>query len=55
MLPKVNGDIDLLREFLLDWQKEGKVEWLLPLDSSEPSKPVVRFSHYLLKHIPWKK
>ena len=55
MLPETNGDINILQEFLLDWQKEGKVEWLLPLDPSEPSKPIVRFSHYLIKHVPWKK
>ncbi len=55
MLPKVNGDMEILKEFLLDWQKEGKIEWLLPLDQSQPSKPVVRFSHYITKHVPWRK
>jgi hypothetical protein len=55
MLPVVNDDIKIVSEFLIEWRNEGKIEWILPLEQYSPNKPIVRFSHYITKHVPWQK
>ena len=55
MLPEVDGNLDLLNELLCEWMSEGKIEWILPLDNIKNDIPVVRFSHYTLKHVPWRR
>lgn len=55
MLDAVDNDISFLTDYLNKWNENGKIEWMHSLDPNEPLKPVVRFSHYISKHVPWKK
>jgi hypothetical protein len=51
--PAVEGQIDFLEECLCIWQSEGRIEWLKPIDLSNPKADIVRFKTYINKDVPW--
>jgi hypothetical protein len=54
LLDASDNDLEYISTQLCKWKNEGKIEWLLTLDLNQVNKSVVRFSHYITKHIPWR-
>ena len=53
ILAATAGNLDLIKACLGQWQKEGRIEWLKPLDPMNPAAEVVRFRTYITKDVPW--
>lgn len=54
LLAASEGQTDLLEECLILWEKEGRIDWLKEIDTSNLEEPIVRFKKYITKDIPWK-
>lgn len=49
----VNGDLDTATACLQQWESEGKLEILKPLDEAGGDEPVVKMKSYIEGKSPW--